>query len=79
MYLASWNKGVLAGIRAAARSYGDQQASFVTAVEALRIVEEQRIKAELEFTGVLPQATPKWSEGDDYLNKWRLAPIPPRN
>jgi hypothetical protein len=77
VYLASWNRAVVEGICASARSFADQQASFVTAIEALTIVEEQRRRADEEFTGVLPQATPKWSKGDEYLSTWSLPPIPP--
>ncbi len=77
-YLSSWNEAVLRGIRASSRRLVASPSNFPTAEEALKLIEQNRVAAGEEFTGVLPQATPKWTKGDEYLRNWKLAPISPQ-
>ncbi len=76
-YLAAWHGAVLEGIRCSAELFLENRAAFPTAFESLALMEEKRIAASQEFTGVLPYATPKWSKGREYLKNWKLPPIPP--
>lgn len=77
-YLPAWHGAVLEGIRSSAELFLENRSVFPTAFEALNLMEEKRVAASQEFTGVLPYATPKWSKGGVYLKNWNVPPIPPR-
>ncbi len=77
VYLEAWQQAVLEGITSAATEFIASPSSFPTAVEAISIMEERRLAAANEFTGVLPQSTPKWTHGETFLSEWSLPQIPP--
>lgn len=76
-YLAAWGDAVLSGVKGAAALYLSSPERFPTASQALLILAEQKEEAKNRFTGVLPQATPEWSDGKDFLKRWKLSAIPP--
>jgi hypothetical protein len=78
-YLAEWQEAVLRGVRESTAAYLQSPELFPTAGQALSILEDNRLEAKNSFTGVLPHATPEWSDGKGFLKGWTLSDIPPVN
>ncbi len=75
--LSAWNDAVLDGVRESAARLVAEASDFPSPLQALSIVDANRLEAREKFTGVLPEATPKWSQGEDFLATWDLPRIPP--
>lgn len=78
-YLTAWQEAVLRGVEASAKVFLGSPERFPTGSQALSILEEKKSEARNSFTGVLPQATPEWSDGKDFLKRCLLSEVPPVN
>lgn len=76
-YMEAWQLAALQGVVDAAHTFAQNGKSIDAGTEIARLWELSQQAQDGTFTGVLPGHTETWSEGADWVAKWRWGKIHP--